>query len=316
MKYSKKRILNKEIPDENYSGVFDTIKVHRNLTVKAVEVHLDVQHKVPSELAVELTGPDGLTVTLDGPGKDTGKDLIKQYSGDVLTQFVGKKSAGNWSLRVIDTSKSDVGMLNHWTLHVQTRNSKKSEIFFGSDTAINSTQVCHSKHPISEVKIDVTTSKALDAKAKLILESPAGTEIALPVDQSRRSVSYHKQLQKLVGESPKGKWKLSVVSQTNVQLERWKLNLKTLQNVPLAQDDLTKIEGIGPKIKGLLYAGGIKTFSKLADTEIQNVKAILDAAGPRYQMHDPSSWPRQSQLAANGKWDELAKLQDILDGGK
>jgi len=33
-------------------------------------------------------------------------------------------------------------------------------------------------------------------------------------------------------------------------------------------------------------------------------------------MHDPGSWPRQSRLAADGKWNELEKLQDELDGGR
>jgi len=42
----------------------------------------------------------------------------------------------------------------------------------------------------------------------------------------------------------------------------------------------------------------------------------LTDAGPRYQMHDPTSWPQQSGLAAKGKWEELKTLQDKLDGGK
>ena len=33
-------------------------------------------------------------------------------------------------------------------------------------------------------------------------------------------------------------------------------------------------------------------------------------------MHDPSSWPNQSALAANEKWEELITLQKDLDGGK
>jgi len=36
----------------------------------------------------------------------------------------------------------------------------------------------------------------------------------------------------------------------------------------------------------------------------------------RYKMHDPTTWPKQAKLAADGKWDELKKLQDELDGGK
>jgi molybdopterin-containing oxidoreductase family membrane subunit len=81
-------------------------------------------------------------------------------------------------------------------------------------------------------------------------------------------------------------------------------------------DDLKKIEGIGPKISELLIAGGIPTFSKLANTDPAVIKEILTNAGNRYKMHDPTSWPEQAALAAAGKWDELKDLQDRLDGGR
>ncbi len=81
-------------------------------------------------------------------------------------------------------------------------------------------------------------------------------------------------------------------------------------------DDLTKIEGIGPKIADMLKAAGIVTFAKLADTKAATVKSILDAAGKRFQMHDPSTWADQSKLAATGDWAKLSKLQDVLKGGK
>ncbi len=81
-------------------------------------------------------------------------------------------------------------------------------------------------------------------------------------------------------------------------------------------DDLTKIEGIGPKIAELLKAAGIVTFKDLSAAKAANVKSILDAAGKRFQMHDPSTWADQSKLAANGEWEKLAKLQDALKGGK
>lgn len=89
-----------------------------------------------------------------------------------------------------------------------------------------------------------------------------------------------------------------------------------VKKAPAKKDDLKKIEGIGPKIAQLLNAGGITTFKQLAATKATTIKGILDKAGPRFQMHDPTTWPNQSKLAAAGKWDELKKLQDKLDGGK
>jgi len=81
-------------------------------------------------------------------------------------------------------------------------------------------------------------------------------------------------------------------------------------------DDLKKVEGIGPKIAEKLNDAGITTFAELASAEVSKLKEILDAAGSRYKMHDPTTWPQQSALAADGKWDELSTLQDNLKGGR
>ena len=81
-------------------------------------------------------------------------------------------------------------------------------------------------------------------------------------------------------------------------------------------DDLKIIEGIGPKIADLLTEAGIATFAQLAASTPEAISAILDNAGSQYNIHNPSTWPAQAQLAADGKWDELKTLQDELIGGK
>jgi large subunit ribosomal protein L27 len=81
-------------------------------------------------------------------------------------------------------------------------------------------------------------------------------------------------------------------------------------------DDLKLVEGIGPKIEELIKAEGITTWAELAETSVDRIQEILDAAGPRYKIHKPGTWPTQSRLAADGKWDELNKMKDELTGGK
>jgi predicted flap endonuclease-1-like 5' DNA nuclease len=83
-----------------------------------------------------------------------------------------------------------------------------------------------------------------------------------------------------------------------------------------AADDLKKIEGVGPKIAGLLNDAGIITFDDLGKAKITVLREVLANAGKRYQMHDPKTWSKQAKLAAKGKWDELNALQDVLKGGK
>ena len=82
------------------------------------------------------------------------------------------------------------------------------------------------------------------------------------------------------------------------------------------RDDLKAIEGIGPKIEALLHSHGILTFSDLAGTAPARLAEILRVAGPNLQFHDPTSWPQQSSLARDGRWEELHDLQAHLDGGR
>lgn len=83
-----------------------------------------------------------------------------------------------------------------------------------------------------------------------------------------------------------------------------------------AKDDLTKIEGIGPKIAELLQNDGIVTFADLSVAPIEKLQATLTKAGSRFKMHDPSTWAQQAKLAANGEWDAFKALQAQLVGGK
>ena len=80
-------------------------------------------------------------------------------------------------------------------------------------------------------------------------------------------------------------------------------------------DDLKLVEGIGPKIEQLFHAGGIKTWYQLSVASIEKCQAVLDTGGKRYEIHNPSTWPKQAGLAYQGKWEELNTLQDRLDGG-
>lgn len=83
---------------------------------------------------------------------------------------------------------------------------------------------------------------------------------------------------------------------------------------PHEPDDLTKIEGIGPKIASVFNASGISTFSQLAGFDVEKLQQILDEADVR--LGDPSTWAEQAKLAAEGDWDALDKLQDELQGGR
>jgi predicted flap endonuclease-1-like 5' DNA nuclease len=83
-----------------------------------------------------------------------------------------------------------------------------------------------------------------------------------------------------------------------------------------AKDDFTKIEGIGKKISELLKKEGIDTFKELSKCSVKMLKTTLESAGSSYKMHNPTTWPKQAKLAAEGKWEELKSLQNELKAGK
>ena len=80
-------------------------------------------------------------------------------------------------------------------------------------------------------------------------------------------------------------------------------------------DDLEIIEGIGPKIAGLLHAAGVHRFRELAQMRPEQIQSILDRAGPSFKLAIPASWPEQAALAANNQWTSLKTLQDMLNAG-
>jgi large subunit ribosomal protein L21 len=80
-------------------------------------------------------------------------------------------------------------------------------------------------------------------------------------------------------------------------------------------DDLTKIEGAGPKAAEALVNAGLDTFSKIAEATPEQLSTVLTEASSRLSHIVTETWPKQAALAAEGKWDELKELQDKLDGG-
>ncbi len=80
-------------------------------------------------------------------------------------------------------------------------------------------------------------------------------------------------------------------------------------------DDLKKIEGVGPKAAEAMVAAGLDTFAKVAKAKPEAIATILSEASSNLAHLVTDTWPKQAQLAADGKWDELKELQDKLDGG-
>lgn len=81
----------------------------------------------------------------------------------------------------------------------------------------------------------------------------------------------------------------------------WPANAQALLDAPPPQpkpfddSDLVQIDGIGPKTAALLVDAGITKVSQLAATPVEQLRAVLDQAGSRYRIVDPSAWPARAQ---------------------
>lgn len=107
------------------------------------------------------------------------------------------------------------------------------------------------------------------------------------------------------------KAKVTAPATTAIDLAAAKKAGFTIKNA----NDLTVVEGIGPKINALFHDNGIKTFAQLAAATVPQMRAILDKGGARFRIANPSTWAQQAALAAENRWLELKKLQDKLSAG-
>ena len=80
-------------------------------------------------------------------------------------------------------------------------------------------------------------------------------------------------------------------------------------------DDLTIVEGIGPKTDELLRANGIESFAQLAGLQLTDLLALLEHGGPNFRLANPATWAEQARLAAENRWADLKRLQRDLIGG-
>jgi len=90
---------------------------------------------------------------------------------------------------------------------------------------------------------------------------------------------------------------------------------KTTTKTPAKQnEDLTRINGIGPKIAEFLNSKGIKSYQRLAKFDSAKLSGLLQKKGIRVRQDDPQMWIKQATLAAKADWDGLDKLQQKQKG--
>lgn len=171
--------------------------------------------------------------------------------------------------------------------------------------------------------------KLFDELGPRYQDRPGGYTRVLKIDGGRKGDNADMAILELVTDEAKAKKakpaaKTAEKAEKKVEKKVEKAEKKAEKAAPEAAagaaepDDLTRIEGIGPKFAEAFRAVGVGTFADLAAKSVDELKALLegneDYASLAGRVGD--TWPRQAELAAAGKWDELKAWQDELDGGR
>ena len=155
---------------------------------------------------------------------------------------------------------------------------------------------------IAEGLAERKSEKQSDNEGKEQAEPKAKKKVAVPAEEPQPKAE----------EAPEEETKAEVKEETKAEPKEAKPEAKEAKE---QADDLTKVEGIGPKAAEALGKNGINSYATLAKAEPDNIKEILTEASSRMAHLDPTSWPKQAEMAANGKWDELKEWQDSVKGG-
>lgn len=317
----KENKINIAIPDKG--SVSNAIAINRSGNVREIKVSANITHPYIGDISLKITSPSGKEVVLRDREGGAEDNLDNIFSGEALAGLIGVEAKGNWVLTATDNANNDTGTLESWGIEIDCTSYQNhlTEIKIPeteSEQSLISTQNCRFNGRVLETMVDVEIEHPLIGDLVVSIISPAGTEVILHDgiggSQNHLKAQYSSQLSGLAGEQTEGTWTLkikNVHSSNNGVLKNWKIKFHYEP-----EDDLKVVEGIGPKIEGLLKNAGIYSYVTLATTASDGIKDILLAAGDRYRMHDPGTWPQQSSLAAQGRWDELTALKGVLNGGK
>lgn len=73
----------------------------------------------------------------------------------------------------------------------------------------------------------------------------------------------------------------------------------TRKKKPPRIDDLTRIQGIGPKTQSVLNEHGVQTFTQLGRLGIKKLKAMMEESGTKSRTFDPKAWAAQARELKN-----------------
>ena len=188
---------------------------------------------------------------------------------------------------------------------ISTLKSKLSEATKeSSENSTTKAEAITTSATVSNAKKEQAPKKASTTKAT------STTKKAATKTASKKTVASKKSTAKKAS-SPKTTPK-KTATKTTAKSTTTKKTAKTKTSTK--GDDFTKLSGIGPSMASTLKTLGIDSFTKLAATDDDILRDMLEASGARMNNNKEAmdSWNEQATLAAKGDFDGLKKLQETL----
>lgn len=115
------RNVNLAITDNSATGVTDTVNVTEDWVIETIQIEVSATHPLAGEIGIELTAPSGTRSVVMPTNNAIG---AANYTGFIFmaNTFYGERSAGNWTIRVLDGAAGNTGTFTNWKINVLGHN--------------------------------------------------------------------------------------------------------------------------------------------------------------------------------------------------
>lgn len=108
------------IPDGTKEGITSAMDFDQELLTETISIKVDIRHKMPGDLGLELTSPSGTkSIVLNVLNSNFSQNIDQIVF--LSNAFYGENAKGTWTLRVIDGVKGVSGQLQSWSMKIQGR---------------------------------------------------------------------------------------------------------------------------------------------------------------------------------------------------
>ena len=115
-----KHRVNKAIPD--LGATEDAITFPLDVTINEIEVSVDIKHTHRGDLRLTLISPQAQNIVLIDRSGGSEDNIIQSFRSTdepgLFDAVIGKSAKGDWTLKIEDLAKQDVGVLTKWGLTI------------------------------------------------------------------------------------------------------------------------------------------------------------------------------------------------------